>query len=210
MEVGTGHGLGTRTRSGMSGVSLPVTRPSGRALLIGTAATRLGVVESLGRMGYSLAEADDPYAGMLAFCRRSLDFQAVILSLASLYREELPIIQTIKRRFPHVEVWLSHTDGRPGALAEAMRLGAEGLLDDDGLHRIAVGQPDFAQSTPVSGYLADPAPLRIAPSPVAHETDMDLDDPQGSSGEPILSADELKALLQEQPAAPQAGEDIVG
>jgi hypothetical protein len=193
----------------MSGVSLPVTRPSGRALLIGSAATRPAVLESLGRLGYSSAEADDPYAGMMELCRRSYNYQAVILSLASLYREELPIIRTIKRRFPAVEVWLAHTDGRPGALAEAMRLGAEGLIDDDGLHRIAVGQAANPETSPrEQPDGAGALPLRIASS-FEKSTALEVDDHDNASGEPILSADELKALLQEQPAAPQAGEDAV-
>lgn len=192
----------------MSGVSLPVTRPSGRALLIGSAATRPAVFESLGRLGYSSAEADDPYAGMAELCRRPEDYQAVILSLASLYREELPIIQAIKRRFPQTEVWLAHTDGRPGTLAEAMRLGAEGLLDDDGLHRIAVGQAALEQAPREPTEGAGASPLRIA-SAFDKTTALEMDERDNASGEPILSADELKALLQEQPTAPQPGEDAV-
>lgn len=194
----------------MSGVSFPVTRPSGRALLIGSAAIRPAVMESLGRLGYTSDEADDPYAGMMELCRRPSAYQAVILSLASLYREELSIIRAIKRRYPHAEVWLAHTDGRPGALAEAMRLGAEGLLDDEGLHRIAVAGVSVEE--PVTVAREEPpaaaAPLRIASPPLEKASAFEFDEPEGGSNEPILSADELKALLQEQPSLPQAGEDV--
>jgi hypothetical protein len=196
----------------MSGVSLPVTRPSGRALLIGSAATRPALIEGLGRLGYAASEADDPYAGMLALCRQPLNYQAVILSLASLYREELPIIRTIKRRFGHCEVWLAHTDGRPGALAEAMRLGADGLLDDDGLHRIAVGgMSDEAPAQPgrEDSPLIASTSLRIATA-AENSQALELDDLEGGSDEPILSADELKALLHEQPTIPRSGEDAGG
>ena len=50
-----------------------------------------------------------------------------------------------KRRWPHLDVWLTHTDGRASTLAEAMRLGADALLADDGqLHRTApTTQPDL-------------------------------------------------------------------
>lgn len=209
MHLGSDRRIQGRQRSGMSGVSLPVTRPSGRVLLIGSAATRPAVLESLGRLGYTTGEADDPYAGMMELCRRPLAYQAVILSLASLYREELPIIHAIKRRFPHAEVWLAHTDGRPGALAEAMRLGADGLLDDEGLHRIAVAGSTIEEpATSAREPEQAPVPLRIASPPLEKASAFELDEREGASNEPILSADELKALLQEQPSMPQAGEDL--
>lgn len=194
-----------RLRSGMPGVSLPVTRSSGRALLIGSAALRPAVAESLGRLGYTCGEADDPYSGMTELCRRSLVYQAVILSLASLYREELPIIRAIKRRFPQAEVWLAHTDGRQATLAEAMRLGADGLLDQDGLHRIALGGMGTESPEPMR---SDERSISdgVRPSPGSKSDAMDSDE-LDTSNEPILSADELKALLQEQPAVPHSGDD---
>lgn len=94
-------------------------------------------MESLQRLGFSCSEVDEPYDAMLQLCRRPLFYSAIILSLNSLYREELQIISSVKQRFSHVEVWLSDTDGRHAALAEAMRLGADGLIATDGLHRIA-------------------------------------------------------------------------
>ena len=181
----------------MSAVSLPVTRPTGRALLVSNPATRPLAVEALSKLGYSCAEADDPYAAMADLCRRPLAYRAVILSLASLYREELPIIRAIKRRFPHAEVWLTHTDGRPAALAEAVRLGADGLIDDEGLHRVALSEPALADPEPMA---TPAAPTSIESSPGHSENDID-----DTSGEPILSADELRALLQEQPSIPPAG-----
>jgi hypothetical protein len=180
----------------MSQVSLPVTRPTGRALLVSNPAARADVRETLDRLGYGCAESDDPYSAMAEVCRRPLVYRAVILSLAGLYREELCIIGAIKRRYPHVELWLAHTDGRQAALAEAMRFGADGLLDDDGLHRIAM---NLAGATEPPMSQPEAPPLRSADS--CDETPADDD----SSGEPILSADELRALLQEQPSAPPAG-----
>ncbi|HEY2585169.1 MAG TPA: hypothetical protein VGI81_05335 [Tepidisphaeraceae bacterium] len=191
-----------------------MTRPSGRALLIGNAVARPQVAEGLVRLGYTCGEADDPYTGMAELCRRPLAYHAVILSLASLYREELPMIRAIKRRFPHLEVWLAHTDGRPAALAEAMRLGADGLLDAEGLHRIALEGMAVDEAGPPSRTAAPilSEPVRLAPPPpaadprgLAHVAD-ELE-PEPVANEPLLSAEELKALLQEQPSMPQAGED---
>lgn len=193
-------------RSGMSGVSLPVTRPIGRALLVGNPASRGEALAVLESMGYGCGEADDPYAAMAELCQRPLVYRALILSLASVYAEELAMIRTIKWRFPHLEVWLAQTDGRPAVMAEGMRLGADGLLSEDGLHRVGLpAAPEPAR--PVSGIalLAGEAPSASespvqtehadSSSPAAHP-DADL-----PVGEPVLTADELRALLQEQPAS---------
>jgi len=186
----------------MSQVSLPVTRSSGRALLVGNAALRGRLRETLDRLGYGCDEAEDPYAGMADLCRRPLAYHSVILSLAGLYREELTIIRAMKQRFGHVEVWLAHTDGRQAALAEAVRLGADGLLDEEGLHRVAL-----------SGALHDEPTQQRSPADLAagfdSSTRPEPPEPDGDiqSGEPLLSADELRALLQEQPAVPPAGDE---
>jgi hypothetical protein len=198
----------------MSGVSLPVTRPSGRALIVGNPSSRAEPLVTLQRMGFGCAEMDDPYAAMAELCRRPLVYRALVLSLSSLHREELGIIPGVKRRFPHVDVWLTHTDGRQAAMADAMRLGADGLLSGEGLHRVAVALPEavpFATHDPIPMPAAEPVPrpaettVQAAPaaSPAPRQA---APDDVGTSGEPVLSADELRALLQEQPAPPGAGQ----
>ena len=177
----------------MSGVSLPVTRPAGRALLVGSPTSRGQLAQTLGRLGYATTDLDDPYAAMAELCGKPAAYRAVIVSLASLYREELAIIGAIKGRYPHVEIWLAHTDGRQSALAEAMRLGADGLVDDQGLHRVAIP----AQAPRLASELAlteSEAEAQAAEPATGSEAE--------ASGEPILTAEELRALLQEQPAAP--------
>jgi hypothetical protein len=183
----------------MSQVSLPVTRPVGRALLVGNPSSRTDVRETLGRLGYGCAEADDPYTGMAEICRRPLVYRAVILSLAALYREELAMVCALKSRYPHLELWLAHTDGRQAALAEAMRLGADGLLDDDGLHRVAF-------QSPVQAGLANQEMIEQTSAKAAEATIEEDPADQASSGEPVLSADELRALLQEETGVPPGGE----
>jgi hypothetical protein len=175
--------------SGMSAVSLPVTRPIGRALVVASASSRPQPLAVLQHLGYSCAEADDPYTAMAEVCQKPLVYRALILSLTSLYKEELALVQSIKQRFPHIEVWLTQTDGRQASLAEAMRMGADGLLSDDGLHRIAMVQP------------ADPiSPMRPAAEQEVHvSADDSSDDCDPGIGEPVLTAEELRALLQEQP-----------
>ena len=173
----------------MSAVSLPVSRPIGRALVVANPTSRSQPAQVLAGIGYTCAEVDDPYAAMLELCRRPLVYRAVILSLTSLYKEELAVVQTIKQRFPHVEVWLTQTDGRQASLAESMRLGADGLLSEDGLHRIAI--------TAAAEYTAP----QLNHAHAEDNRDSENIESEMNMGEPVLTADELRALLQEQPAS---------
>jgi hypothetical protein len=181
----------------MTGVSMPVTRPTGRALIIGSPACRSEPLNTLQRLGFTCAEIDDAYSAMAEICRRPLVYRAIILSLASLYREELALIQSVKRRWPHVDIWVTQTDGRHAALADAMRLGADGLLSDDGLHRTAMAGAGPGESVYARADVgAAVAPVSVVP-PV--DADRDVTDAEMGANEPILTADELRALLAEQP-----------
>ena len=171
----------------MSTVSMPVSRPLGRALVVAGPSARPATLAVLQQLGYAAAEADDPYAAVLELCRRPTAYQSVILGLGSLYKEELAIITTVKQRFPRVDVWLTQTDGRPAAMAEAVRLGADGILGEDGLHRIAMTHGVAATAVA--------APPTVVPAPARDDGDDDL-----RMNEPILTADELRALLQETPS----------
>jgi hypothetical protein len=178
----------------MAGVSFPVKRPVGRALVVGAVSSRSQPLAAMQALGYTCAESDDPYAAAAELCKRPLVYRAVVLSLTSLYREELSLIGTIKRRLPHLDVWLTHTEGRQVAMVEAMRFGADGLLGEDGaLHRLAIPQSASESAKPV----AEPE------TPVAQASSAFEEYP---SGEPVLSADELRALLQEQPTLPPDAE----
>jgi hypothetical protein len=174
----------------MSGVSLPVNRPTGRAIVVGSAGCRGAAVQTLRGLGYQTIEADDPYSAAAELSRRSMTYRAMILCLNSLYREELSFIASIKRRYPHIDIWLSQTDGRAAALAEALRLGADGLLSDDGPHRFAMTEAGGSSEKAVQHKPPEaPRPMVkvFAESPIA---------------DPVLTADELRALLQE-PARPE-------
>jgi hypothetical protein len=207
----------------VSAVSLPVTRPAGRALVIGGESCRAEPAHLLRELGFQCGEADDPYAAMAELARRPRIYSAIVLSLTSLFREELALIATIKRRYPYMEVWLTHTDGRAAAMAEAISLGAAGLLDEKGLHRMmpagavtgaavsVASSPALTAVSPISSPLfatpTSPPPDAGAgagqpsepPAAAAPET------PNGyldeTTGEPVLTAEELRALLQDPPAA---------
>jgi DNA-binding NarL/FixJ family response regulator len=162
-------------------------------LLVASPASRQQPRALLEQLGYSCADADDPYAAMAEIARHSTSYRAVIISLSSLYREELALITALRRRYPQIEVWLTHTDGRQAALAQAMSMGADGLLAEDGLHRIGISP---ALEVTRGGDTSLPSPSSREPA--------DADEHDFASDEPILSADELRMLLQEQPTAPSA------
>src|ERR1700722_13432525 len=119
----------------MSGVSLPVTRPTGRSLLVGGLAGRAKPLAILRRLGCTCVELDDPYAAMAEVVRRPLAYASVVLSLGTIFREELQMIAAAKRRYPNLEIWLSQTEGRQPIVDEAMSLGAAGFLAEDGFRR---------------------------------------------------------------------------
>jgi len=182
----------------MSGVSLPVTRPTGRAIIVGQPACRSAPLAVLQRMGFACTEVDDPYEAMVHLCRRPLFYSTVILSLNSFFREELAMIASLKSRFSHIEVWLTDTDGRQAALAEAMRLGADGLVAQDGLHRMG----STTTALPPAPAQSPPSPIAPSPpSPVKDDGDEQADSsaPSERVADPLLTAEELRALLAESP-----------
>lgn len=156
------------------------SRLPGRALIVGRPTFRGGAVAELHRRGFLCTEVDEPYEAMVHLCKRPSFYSAIILSLNSLYREELPIIAAIRKRFSHVEIWLSDTDGRHSALAEAMKLGANGLFVDE----------------------AEPAnpPARMGASSETAAHAQESHAAAEKSSDPLLTAEELRALLQETPS----------
>ena len=185
---------------------------------MGSASSRTQPLAVLQRLGFTCAETDDPYHAMLELARRPMVYRAMILSLTGLYKEELLVVQAVKRRFPHVDVWLTHIEGRQASLAEAMRLGADGLLADDGLHRTGAGAfpvetVESALHAPITlpavaaaaSATASPTHETPPPPPAPREVEFDHSD-EANIAEPVLTADELRALLQEQPAMPPSGD----
>jgi hypothetical protein len=118
---------------------------------------------------------------MAELAARPHAYSSLVLSLGTLFREELEMIAAVKRRYAHMEIWLARADGRQAAMDEAMGLGADGFIAEDGLHRLAAS---YERATDTCGG-NEAAPVRAEePLPL---------------GEPVLSADELRALLDEPP-----------
>ena len=215
----------------MSGVSLPVTRPAGRALLVASDSCRPAPLKQLRQRGFQCSEVADPYAAMAELARRPMAYWTLVLSLNSIYREELLMISAVKRRWPNIEIWLTQTDGRAAALDQAMQLGADGLLNEDGLHRTAASAPPKDAQPAMSlrpvedlDHSAAPVPVPFVaeahspvvpppgesadgkkrrPNPNAPKDARELIDQ--TAGEPVLTIEELRALLDESPPSPDHG-----
>ena len=161
-------------------VDLSAPAPNGRALVVADLSREPALGEAMEQVGFAADFVPDPYAGMLELSRRPLAFRALVLSLASLHPHELAIIEVAKRRFPHLEVLMADVTGRSAGLAEAVRLGADAVLEGQRLHRVQGARA--ADGPPPPGSSAEPC----QPTP-----------PTAGDGETVLSAAELKALLQE-------------
>lgn len=161
-------------------------------MVVSAESSRQRPTQVLRGLGYEVDCEEDPYAAMIELCRRPLVYRAVVLSLQALYRDELQIIATIRRRFPHMTIWLTQTDGRQASLAEAMRLGAEGLVAEDGIHPFTETAAPIAPVAPVT-YRPAPTPSRSeVTEPIKSSTRLHASQ---TESDPVLSADELRALL---------------
>ena len=168
-----------------------------RTLVVAQQDLQNGLADQLTAAGMSAVFAPDPYAAMTELCRRPLVYRAVAISLHGVYHEELNLIPAIKRRFPHVAIYLSHTDHRQAAMAEALRLGADGLISEQGAHHIAPPTPVVEMPPPAPASLAA-APLPPVMREVARPP-REVEPLELRSSEPVLTAEELRALLEDEP-----------
>ncbi len=191
----------------MSSVSLPVTRSRGRALVVGSTACRGPVVETLKGIGFECEGVEDPYAATAEICRRPADYQSLVISLQSIYREELVLIRALKGRFPRVEIWLTDLDGRAAALADALSFGADGLLTDDGLHRLgAPPAPQPAAAAQPAGS-SRPAPESHASSQNGDRGARPSERPTDGRSTPHAASDRAggQGPRADEPARPRSG-----
>jgi len=169
-------------------------------MVIGNTAARPQALSALQALGFNCSESDDPYLGMIELCKSPQGYRAVIFCLGSIYREELAMVESIKRRFAHLDIWLTQTDGRQAVMAEAMRLGADGFLAEDGLHRVGMAAPPMPEPREQRAepmFAPEPKSMQPEPEPASFDHDHGM-----GGSEPVLTADELRALLQEQPSLP--------
>ena len=158
----------------------PLTgRYARRALVIAAEPSQAHAKELLVRLEFDCEMWEDPYSATLELLRRPMVFRAVVLSLQGIYREELAMIKTLRHRLPRLDVFVIQIEGREASLADAMKLGATGIIAEDGLHRLIDLEPaaDRPQvQLPVrAAPIATSARIAMAPpiSPVVREVPID-------------------------------------
>lgn len=173
--------------------------PAGHALLICLPSSQEALQKQMNALGFGIANVDNPYAALVELLDRPLVYRSLVISLAAIYREELSVIKTIRVRLPHVDVLLAHTDGRAASMAEAMRMGATGILDAEAVHLLP-------ETAPLKTEISTPATAIEPPPTVTSSTNPEHGaDEEPNDFDPLLTAEELRALLQEQPTLPGHG-----
>lgn len=165
---------------------LPSTSPKliGRALIIGN---RLGSGETraLSELQLRIESATDPYAAMAEIAARPLVYRALILPMLQIFPEELALVRAVKKRYPHVQIIAAQVGGRLGRAEELHRLGVDAIVSEKGLQYFSPAPK--SDSSPVPA----PAPQSENTTPVPFSSG------PVSSPEPVLTAEELRALLGE-------------
>jgi hypothetical protein len=154
-----------------------------RAVVVASQTSQTELRTALDRLGYDTTCFDDPYSAYAFALSHAVGLRAFVVSLQSLYREELAVLASVGDRLPHLDRVVTHVQARQVSLAEAIRHGATTLLDDQGLH-------------PLDG--AEPArPPVVAPAAAAEPARTGSRDPEPGDFDPLLSAEELRALLHD-------------
>lgn len=167
----------------------------------------------------------DPYAAMYAIAASPAKWHMVVLDLQQFYDGELAIIPAIRATAAQCRVVVAHADGRPAMLARAIRLGIDGLLTGGKIEWFTTAEPAMSQpAAHPSTRLPQPIPPSAAetPSPETptpetstrasthNSPDDHADQAELRSvadiyqDEPLLTADELKALLSDHDIRPTA------
>lgn len=156
-------------------------------------------VQQLREVGAAaVAPVDDPYALVRQLASgAAASTTDIVLLLACLYPEELAVIDAVRQVAPDVRILVGAVDGASGLLAASIRAGIDGIYVNGAVEWL--GEPPALPPIAPAARSA-PASAHEEPSRVAHGThtaERDLaDDPQ-----PLLSQEELRALLGEEPAA---------
>ncbi|HEY1685967.1 MAG TPA: hypothetical protein VGG19_14475 [Tepidisphaeraceae bacterium] len=146
----------------------------GRALLIGKRAAAEDA-ELLAQQGLQVELSHDPYAAVAELSSRPLVYRAVVVPMPQIFPEELSFIRVVKRRFPHVQVIASEVPERK--LEEMRKLGVDAILLDTEIR-----------------VLTPAAPPKVEPQIAPVQKSVSVNDSQ-----PVLTAEELRALLSDGP-----------
>lgn len=177
-----------------------------RVAVVGSGEVLARVLGQLHTMGAGCIALEDPYRAAADIARRHDRYDAVVIALPCLYAEELPLIATLRRLAPTARIILAAADQHVSMLAAAMRFGASAVLTAQGIELLAASEslepnPAVAgqSSTPLSPRAAEVETQREPEAEPVAEADQATDDEDAfNGGHPLLSAEELHALLHDE------------
>ncbi len=189
-----------------------------RTCVVGCGEVLGGTGDRLRGLGAGVTSVADAYALMRQISDvESPKVELVVLLLTCMYPEELAVIGAIRAAAPGARVVVGATDGATTLLAWAIRAGVDGIFAGSGIEWLTAegGAVRGAASggAPQAGKLDTREPLlredaddarhrRGARNDVhvgADDADGDVDD--DGILKPLISPEELRALLGEEPAA---------
>jgi hypothetical protein len=179
--------------------------------------------------GIAATSVSDPYAAMLLIAANPRGWQMIVLNLQQMFDAELAVLSAVRAVAPDCRVAVTRADGRPALLARALRLGLDGIFTGTAIEWFTPPPPTTpqasARSTPVTAVALEPT-AATPPGQMARQSapetkpvitaNEDLnDDPTDQTAlrsvaeidldEPLLTAEELKALLSDHGIRPAAG-----
>lgn len=173
-----------------------------RVAVVGSGEALARVLGLLHREGAACEAVNDPYR-VVGLVAGSSGVSAVVLVLPCLYPEEMAVVGAL-RRLTGVPVIVAAADGLMSQLSAAIREGATAILTERGIDWLGVPAstgPLPPAATPGSTEVTPPpTPIRSTPQvDVTTPEDRfdELSEESGPPPEPVLSAEELRALLQE-------------
>ncbi|HWB54836.1 MAG TPA: hypothetical protein VG722_11610 [Tepidisphaeraceae bacterium] len=141
----------------------------GRALLVGRRIADDDAA-ALAVLGLHVEMSPDPYAAMAELTSRPLVYRTLVLPIPELFPEELALAQVVKTRYPHIRIIASDVPEQSARLEDLRRFGIQEILSDGRVQPIVAPAPE-------------------SPSPPVEKSK--------SSPEPVLTAEELRALLDD-------------
>ena len=180
--------------------------------LDGAAIRSVGFLTQTSVLRHPLTEIHlpDPYVAMLHIARDPGAVSRVFIDLQQFFDSEIPFVAAVRAIAPQCRIIALGSESRPSLLAKAIGAGVDGLLAD-GKIRWLRESPLRSQPLSRTNPIETSAAIELVDPPETLSTADSTRDPTDSSAsdfpgaaEPLLTAEELKALLSDHGIQPTA------
>ena len=176
-----------------------------RVMVVGVGDVLARVLGTLHRLGAACVAVDDPYRAVLEVAgsqgsARGGTCDAVVFALPCLFPGEVAAIRAISKLRPAPIILVAAAEQQLSLLTAAIREGAVGVITERGIEWLASIAPEHATPEPLPEQLliddsaeTDSAQFDADADSDDADAEFDLTEPT----EPLLTAEELKALLHD-------------